>query len=54
MTRIGRVTVRFSENPDIPCFKLVVEGGRVVLGCWRFIMWKESYNGIAAVFERVS
>lgn len=55
MTRIGTVIAWHSADPNMPCFKLVVENGRVVLGCWRCIGYKgESKSGPQAIFIRVS
>jgi hypothetical protein len=56
MTRIGRVKTAASGvrpdqvNLDMRCFHLIVEGGRVTLGCW--IPIKEEGGNI--IFERVS
>lgn len=61
MTRIGRIIAVSSQNQNIPCFQLVVEGGRVVLGCWRFVGLRHDPSDSqpaaiqpAAIFERVS
>lgn len=61
MTRIGRIKTWEIKDPASPRFRLVVEGGRVVLGCWRYVGDEDAapHPDIAwetprAIFERVS
>lgn len=62
MTRIGRVKAYFAADPATPCFRLVIEGGRAQLGCWRAVGFEDVpapdgkpwLTPTLTVFERVS
>jgi len=54
MTRIGKVKTAGDYKVGAPCFQLVVEGGRVTLGCWRLIGRAEAGGDFVAIFERIS
>lgn len=61
MTRIGRVKAWDTKDPVNPRFRLVIEGGKVTLGCWRYVGEEDQpaerslpYVPTRAIFERVS
>lgn len=59
MIRIGRIFCCETSDRSRPYFRLVIENGRLVLGCWRSlgyesIGYEPSQPNPRVVFERVS
>jgi hypothetical protein len=57
ITRIGRVKAYETFDRAHPWFRLVIENGRMTLGCWRAVSQEQpdpiSYSR-RTIFERVS
>jgi hypothetical protein len=57
MTRIGRIKSWDSKDQGQLRFRLVMEEGRLTLGCWRYVADEEervSWMPRRSIFERVS
>jgi len=61
MTRIGRVKTWNIPEQGTTCFRLVVEQGKVTLGCWHYVRIEAAsphpeipWMTPQAVYERVS